>query len=342
MSARARTLARALLALLGAAACAACEGERRSEAAPLATAQLVDAPPAPASSREATSPRPDPPADAAPPPAALSAPSAPTRPAAEALAPRRGLWIWELGRNAPEAERAAALAASWGVERVFIKAGNGDDAARWSRNFNEGTIAPFLRRGVEVWAFGYFYGEGVPDASGRTWGTLEAQAEAVARVALLPGVRGLVVDAEAEFVGRAADATRLCGLLRRRLDDSSARAGAPAGSVALAYTSFGWLDAHPGFPFEAFDARCGDAFLPQVYYAFGWPGGVEGSLARVHDEVRRRGLRAPVWPIQSNERDPGAARLQRFLDLAGPGASVFYLHPEGSPQTAKLGQLRWK
>jgi hypothetical protein len=112
--------------------------------------------------------------------------------------------------------------------------------------------------------------------------------------------------------------------------------------VALAYTSFGWLSAHPGFPFEAFDAHCGDAFLPQVYYAFGWPGGVEGSLARVHDEVQRRGLRAPVWPIQSNERDPELDRLQRFFDLAGPDASVFYLHPEGTPQTAKLGLLRWK
>jgi hypothetical protein len=155
-------------------------------------------------------------------------------------------------------------------------------------------------------------------------------------------VRGLVVDAEDEFVGRAADATRLCDLLRRRIDDFERSAGAPSGSVALAYTSFGWLAAHPGFPFEAFDVGCGDAFLPQVYYAFGWPGGVEGSLERVHDEVRRRGLRAPVWPIQSNERDPDVGRLQRFLDLAGPGASVFYLHPEGTPQTGKLGLLRWK
>ena len=49
------------------------------------------------------------------------------------------------------------LAASWGVKRVLLKASNGDDEARWSRNFNRGTIAPFLRRGIEVWAFGYAF-----------------------------------------------------------------------------------------------------------------------------------------------------------------------------------------
>ena len=277
-----------------------------------------------------------------PPPEALSEPPAAPPRGPDPREPKRGLWVWTLGRNGPEAERAAELAASWGVGRVFLKASNGDDEARWAKNFNPGTIAPFLKRGIEVWAFGYVYGEGVPDASGRTWGTMKAQGDALARVALQEGVSGIVVDAEIELVGRPDDAARLCAMLRARIADHERRAGLAPGSVLLAYTTFGWLDAHPGFPYEAFDAGCGDAFLPQVYYAFGWPGGVEGSLERMRDQIRRRGLRAPVWPIQSNERDPDVDRLQRFFELAGPDASVFYLHLEGSPQNEKLGLLEWR
>jgi hypothetical protein len=243
----------------------------------------------------------------------------------------RGLWIWDFEKNAPTPERAAALAAKWGVRRVFIKSGNGAEKSRWARNFQPKNLAPFLAKGLEVWGFGYFYPGNVADADGRRWGTLEAQVDATTAITLQPGVTGLVVDAEIEFEGKQAEATKLCALLRAKLGDRK-----------LAYTTFGWLAPHPKFPFEELDAGCGDAFLPQVYWAFGWPGGVRDSLARMKRDVAKRGLKAPIWPIQSNERDPSVEDLNAFFDQAGPNASVFYFFPEDSPQTRKLGAVHFR
>lgn len=241
---------------------------------------------------------------------------------------RRGLWLWEFDRRGPSAERSAELAEAWGVYRVFIKGSNGNAGERWWKNASAENIERFTSRKIEPWVFGYFYAPDVADADGRKWGSLEEQVAAILKVALHPGVRGVVVDAEEEFKGKPQHAEALCKLLRSKL-----------GGRALAYTSYGWLSRQSKFPFKTFDRFCGDAFLPQVYYAFGWPGEVAGSLERLERDVRAFGLTAPVWPVQSNERDPSTPQLRSFFDQAGPDASVFYLHPEGSPQNARLGEL---
>jgi hypothetical protein len=246
------------------------------------------------------------------------------------LEDRPGLWIWDFEKNAPSPERAAILAVKRGVKRVFIKSGNGAEPTRWARNFHPRNLEPFLARGIEVWGFGYFYPGNIPDEDGHRWGTLEAQADTTARITMQAGVTGLVVDAEIEFENKRAEATELCRLLRARL-----------GKRKLAYTTFGWLSLHPNFPFEELEAGCGDAFLPQVYWAFGWPGGVRDSLARLNRDVAKRGLKAPLWPVQSNEKDPAIADVNEFFRLAGPNASLFYLHPEDSPQTQKLGAVHF-
>jgi hypothetical protein len=261
-------------------------------------------------------------------PASTAPPTAEVPPAAPPA--KRGLWIWEFHKKAPSPERSAELAASWGVGRVFIKGGNGNERRRWAQNARPENLAPFLERGIEVWIFGYFYSPDIPDADGRTWGTVEEQVEATMRT-ITPGVTGLVVDAEEEFKDRPKEAEQLCKLLRARLAGKS-----------LAYTSYGWIKPNKRFPFATFDRHCGDAFLPQVYYAFGWPGGLEASMDRLERETRELGLRAPMWPIQSNERDPDLALLQRFFDRAGPDASVFYLHPEDTPQSASLAKLKFR
>jgi hypothetical protein len=268
---------------------------------------------------------------AAPPSASdVSAPSASGSPA-DPPRPRskRGLWIWEFGKRAPSAERAAELASSWNVGRVFIKGGNGNEQRRWAANAASANLEPFFARGIEVWIFGYFYAPDVADADGRTWGSLEEQVEATLRT-VTDRVSGFVVDAEQEFKDRPKDAERLCKLLRARL-----------GKRPLAYTTYGWIRPNRDFPYATFDRHCGDAFLPQVYYAFGWPGGLEASLDRMERDIADLGLTAPVWPIQSNERDPSVADLQRFFDRAGPNASIFHFFPEASAQTARLAQIRF-
>jgi len=244
----------------------------------------------------------------------------------------RGLWIWELGVNGPPAERAAELAATWGVRRVFLKSGNGATRGRWARNFSAQNRAPFVRRGIEVWAFAYVYGEGVADADGRTWGSVDAQIAAVSETLAGDDVAGLVVDAEMELVGRPDDARRFCAGFRARL----------GAGQKLAYTSFGWIQRWKDFPFEELDRGCGDAFLPQVYFAHGWPGGAEASLGRMREGIAARGLRAPVWPVQTNMPNPTPATLASFFALAGPDASVFFLHGEDTEQTRRLGAIDWR
>jgi hypothetical protein len=46
--------------------------------------------------------------------------------------------------------------------------------------------------------------------------------------------------------------------------------------------------------------------------------------------------------VQSNERDPSVEKMTEFFDRTGPDASVFYMHPDGSPQSEKLAKLRYR
>jgi hypothetical protein len=271
-----------------------------------------------------------PPADAESSVPSATASSAATTAQPSADAPRadarRGVFLWEFGKRGPSAERSAELVAATGARRVFIKGTNGRASARWEGNASPANLAPFATRGLEIWLFGYFYAS--PDADGIEWGTIDEQIRAMVKVADRPEVFGVLVDAEVEFKGKAAEAEALCRGLRAALP-----------SKQLAYTTFGWLSPNKTFPYSTFDRYCGDAFLPQVYWAFGWPGGVRASLDRLRKDVAHLGLRAPVWPVQSNERDPAAADLELFFQLAGPDASVFYLHAEGTPQTEKLTRI---
>ena len=202
-------------------------------------------------------------------------------------------------------------------------------ARRWPDNASPANIEAFTKRGIEVWVFGYFYPDKFIDPDGIAWGTLEQEA-AMSLATVGDGVAGLVVDAEAEFYDRGADATRLCKMLRAKI-----------GAKKLAYTSFGWLSAQPRFPFKEFDRACGDAFLPQVYWEAGWPGGVTGSLAKMRKDCDTLGLTAPVWPIQSNERNPSSDNLQKFFEDAGPDASLFYLHPDGTKENEAMARLKF-
>lgn len=276
----------------------------------------------PESSASASAPLAEASSSSAPPPA-------PAPPKADSA--RRGLWMWEFDVKGPSAERSAELAAKWGVYRVFIKGSNGDQGPRWWKNAGADNVEAFTKRGIEVWVFGYFYAPDVPDQDGKTWGSIADQVASIAKVAKQPGVKGVVVDAEEEFKDREKDAELLCRSLRAKLKDR-----------AIAYTTYGWLGPNKRFPFKTFDRHCGDAFLPQVYYAFGWPGDVEGSLERLAKDVRAMGLLAPMWPVQSNEKDPSVERMTAFFDSTGPDASIFYMHKDGTSQTAKLGSLRFR
>lgn len=244
---------------------------------------------------------------------------------------RHGMWVWEFDQRAPSAEQTAKEFEAWGVKRVFIKSGNGNESNRWSKNARADSLKQFVQRGIEVWTFAYFYPDNQPDSKGTHWGTLDDQISVVLKNSLGEGVSGLVVDAEAEFEGRPTEARHLCTQLRQKM---------PA-TKKLAYTSFGWLSRHTRFPYREMDESCSDAFLPQVYWAFGWPGGLRESLERLSIDVKKLGLKAPVWPIASNEPDPPVEQLTQFLLLAGPNASVFHTFPSNSSQHTHLSLIQW-
>ncbi len=318
-------IVRTSLALLGASGCGEpTTGVDVSDASRASASVVSSSAPAGVASTSAQS------AAAAP---AVSTMADPSASLAEPAPPRfrRGVWLWEFGKRGPSAERSAEILEHAGVQRVFIKGPNGPSSPRWKENAKIENLRLFTQRKMEVWIFGYVYGEGVADQDGKTWGTIAEQVKALVEVAKNDEVTGVIVDAEEEFKVKDDQAVALCKGLRAAL---------PAKQIG--YTTFGWLKPNKKFPYKAFDRHCGDVFMPQVYWAFGWPGGVRESLARMEADVKELGLTAPLWPIQSNEKNPSVEDLELFFELAGPNASVFYLHKEDTPQTERLGKLTFR
>lgn len=241
----------------------------------------------------------------------------------------KGLWIWHFDYIGMTPAAAAAKAADMGVGYVLIK--SGQDASFWAQRFNASIVKEFTSRGVRVLAWPYVTPSDVPGAI-----------VAAAAAASVPGAAGVVLDVEIEWENggdHAAAAKALCEGIR-----------AKAPGVWLGYTSFGWVDFHPAFPFAAFDAHCGDSAWPQVYYSdrgVKWDGPT--GLDQAISQYKGAGLKAPMWPIQSNDDVSGSAigpmvpDLNGFFDKAGAYASLWEF-PEAS-RTAKLAQLpslNWK
>ena len=118
----------------------------------------------------------------------------------------------------------------------------------------------------------------------------------------------------------------------------------------LGYTSFGWVGYHTGFPFKTFDTYCGDSAWPQVYSSdrgVAWDG--PSGLSQAISMYQAAGLKAPFWPINSNDdvyqttAGPTTAELNGFFAKAGPYSSLWEFPAAGL--TTKLNQLSaldWK
>jgi hypothetical protein len=120
--------------------------------------------------------------------------------------------------------------------------------------------------------------------------------------------------------------------------------------IWLGYTSFGWVGYHTAFPYTAFDTYCGDSAWPQVYSSdrgVSWNGA--SGLSQAISMYKAAGLKAPMWPIQSNDdiyntsSSPTTADLNGFFTQAGPYSSLWEFPAAGL--TTKLNQLSaldWK
>lgn len=240
----------------------------------------------------------------------------------------KGIWIWTFDQYGPSVKDAVALAEQVGIGFVLIK--SGEQATSYSQ-FALKNVAPFVARGIEVYGWPYV-----------SPGNLDAKAAAIATQASVPGVSGIILDVETEFVGHASDATALCQGIRQRVP-----------RVFLGYTSFGWVDYHLDFPYAQFDQHCGDAFLPQTYWDLpgAWASaGPIGGLMKGREDYRKHGWTAPVWPAQDNyggTNGPGSnpasvANLNLFFNAAGPRSSLWrWPSPGDLARLAPLDQLDW-
>lgn len=241
----------------------------------------------------------------------------------------KGLWIWNFDYIGMNAAQAAAKAQSLGVGYVLIK--SGQDKSFWAQRFNATVVKEFTSRGMRVLAWPY-----ITPAGGA--GAVDAAVQA----AKVPGCDGLVLDLEIEWEKNGphdAAAQALC---------SGIRAKAPG--VWLGYTSFGWIGYHPALPWSTFDAHCGDAYFPQVYFAdrgVTWDGskGLSQSLA----QYAAANLKAPLWPIGSNDdvygttAGPSTTSLHGFLNAAGPYTSLYaFPEPARPEKLSQLSMLPWK
>jgi hypothetical protein len=241
----------------------------------------------------------------------------------------KGLWIWYFDYVGMTAAQAAAKAQADGVGYVLIK--SSQDGNFWSTRYTAAAVKEFTSRGMRVLAWPY-----ITPAGGA--GAIDAAVKA----AQTPGTSGLVLDVEIEWEqggDHSADAKALCEGIRAKVP-----------GVWLGYTSFGWVGYHTGFPFTSFDTYCGDSAWPQVYYSdrgVTWDGA--SGLSQAISMYKSAGLKAPFWPIQSNDdvyqttSGPTTADLNGFFAKAGPYSSLWEFPAAGL--TTKLNQLSgldWK
>ncbi len=211
----------------------------------------------------------------------------------------KGFMIWKVpsceGGNAAQIAAAAQAA---GLTHVLIKIADGPYPYNVDKTTKVDLVPPVVAalhaKGIQVWGWHYVYGYN-PVA--------EAQM-AVQRVKEL-GLRGYVIDAEAEFEkpGMAAVAKTFMNELRK---------GLPQKPVALC--AYRWPSYHPQFPWDAFMEKC-DYNMPQVYWMQAH--NPAAQLERTVREFNAMHYVRPIMPTGPVFREAGwgptAVEIQEYL-----------------------------
>jgi hypothetical protein len=206
------------------------------------------------------------------------------------------MWIWQLaetegGHVARIVERARAASLSY----VVVKAAHGTQA--WPQ-FDRALVDALHAGGLRVCAY--------QRALGRSPGR-EARVLARARSA---GADCLVIDAEAEYEGRTAQARTYVDALRDAVGEA----------FPVGLTSFPFADLHRAFPYEVFlGPRGAQVNLPQMYW---------GLIGTTVAETFRRtwatnaAFGRPIRPIGQLFGRPRPAALDAFRrEAAARGAA---------------------
>lgn len=201
-----------------------------------------------------------------------------------------GMWIWYIKKSSGgDPADIIAQARAGGIETVFIKSGDGDNY--WEQ-FSPELIGGLKAGGLKVCAWQYVYGS-----------KPSSEAE-VSRQAVAAGADCFVIDAEAEYEGRYAAASKYIQQLR----------GAVGDSYPIGLAAFPYVDYHPSFPYSVFLAPGGAQFnLPQMY----WRAiGTTVDRAYAHTYVHNRPYKRPIMPLGQTYQSPGSDEITRFRQLA--------------------------
>lgn len=201
-----------------------------------------------------------------------------------------GMWIWQAPLSSGgNPGRIGAQARTYGVRTVYLKSSDG--TYMW-RQFTPAFVAALKAQGVRVCAWQYVYGTHP-----------ESEAALGAR-AVQFGADCLIIDAEAEYEGRYAQADRYISTLRRAI----------GASYPLAVSPFPYVDYHPSFPYSVFLGPNGAQYnLPQMYWrAIGTS--VDQVFAHTYTYNRLYGRR--IYPLGQLYQNPSAPQVRRFRALA--------------------------
>lgn len=202
---------------------------------------------------------------------------------------RQGMWIWYVSASGGSAAAIADKARRFGIGTVYVKSSDGDD---WWSQFSPALVRGLHKRGLDVCAWAFVYGE-----------QAKAEARLSARAAEY-GADCVVIDAESAYEGRYAEAYRYISRLRRAVGPR----------YRLGLSSFPYADYHPSFPYSVFLGRGGAQLnLPQVYWhAIGDP--VARSLEHTYRWNMPYGRR--IYPVGQTYGSPPRRELLDFRKYA--------------------------
>jgi Putative peptidoglycan binding domain len=203
----------------------------------------------------------------------------------------QGMWIWYVSKsNAGNVASIVAQAHAAGVSTLFIKSSDGS-SNYWSQ-FSPQLVAELHANGLRACAWQYVYGTNPA-------GEANLGAEAVAN-----GADCLVIDAEAQYEGRYAQASTYVARLRRMVGREY-----PIGLAGFPYVHY-----HPAFPYSVFLGPGGAEFnLPQMYWrAIGVGVSKVFSITYTYNGVYER----PIFPLGQLYMNPPQRQIVRFRRLA--------------------------
>ena len=181
---------------------------------------------------------------------------------ASTLAGDKGMWIWKIWDLGESVSQIIDKLESAGVEWVTVKCGDSDSyylspgmlMYNWLitngyGDFGE-VVTQFHDVGIKVFGWHYVYSYDRWGVSGVT------EADVSNQILDIPGIDGLIIDAEAEYEGGGKGP--IAEAYMRDIRNSHP-------SDFVAYTTFPIIDYHLWFPYIEFGRYC-DAVMPQAYW----------------------------------------------------------------------------